>query len=332
MNAILFAQETVSVWERIVNVAGSATIRIVVASILLAIAAYLLLPGKGKQHKWIGGVLGTLSVGLIWSLVPMTGKMTIQSAFWFMASLAVVASTATVTSRSPVYSAIWFAVSLLGVAGLFLLQGAQFLGIATVAVYAGAIVVTFLFVLMLAQPEGLSFYDRITWGSSPRFIIPIFAGALMALLANAITQSNAQQAALLESVSKHVHSIVGEESHTRVNRVNVRRFENGVGEIHINVSGEEDDVAKIEASEDDLKQTIALAVPKLARSVVKIDLSVSLQDPQHVAHLGGQLYGRYLIAIELAASLLMVALVGAIAIATHGSGFDLHVKVGPSGN
>ncbi len=54
--------------------------------------------------------------------------------------------------------------SLLGTAGLFLFQGAQFLSIATVAVYAGAIVVTFLFVLMLAQPEGHAFYDRIGWG------------------------------------------------------------------------------------------------------------------------------------------------------------------------
>ena len=58
--------------------------------------------------------------------------------------------------------------SLLGTAALFLLQGAQFLGIATVAVYAGAIVVTFLFVLMLAQPEGHAFYDRISWGFTPR--------------------------------------------------------------------------------------------------------------------------------------------------------------------
>ena len=33
-------------------------------------------------------------------------------------------------------------------------QGAQFLGVATIVVYAGAILVTFLFVLMLAQPRG----------------------------------------------------------------------------------------------------------------------------------------------------------------------------------
>ena len=61
---------------------------------------------------------------------------------------------ATVTFRNPVYCAIWFGLSLLGTAGLFLFHGAQFLAVATVVVYAGAILVTFLFVLMLAQPEG----------------------------------------------------------------------------------------------------------------------------------------------------------------------------------
>ena len=62
-----------------------------------------------------------------------------------------------------VYCAIWFGLSLLGTAGLFLFAGAQFLAVATVVVYAGAILVTFLFVLMLAQPEGKAPYDRVSW-------------------------------------------------------------------------------------------------------------------------------------------------------------------------
>ena len=44
-----------------------------------------------------------------------------------------------------------------------MLQGAQFLGVATIVVYAGAILVTFLFVFMLAQPRGNAFYDRVSW-------------------------------------------------------------------------------------------------------------------------------------------------------------------------
>jgi NADH-quinone oxidoreductase subunit J len=50
-----------------------------------------------------------------------------------------------------------------------------------VAVYAGAIVVTLLFVLMLAQPEGHTHYDRISWGRTAQWL-GCFAGAVSACL------------------------------------------------------------------------------------------------------------------------------------------------------
>ena len=77
--------------------------------------------------------------------------------------MTIVAAVATVTFRNPVYCAIWFGMTLTGTAGLFLFAGAEFLAVATLVVYAGAILVTFLFVLMLAQPEGDASYDRRSW-------------------------------------------------------------------------------------------------------------------------------------------------------------------------
>ena len=100
-----------------------------------------------------------------------------QGVFWLLAVVTLGAAVATIASQSPVYSAIWFALSLLGTAGLFLFQGAQFLGVATIVVYAGAIVVTFLFVIMLAQPEGHSAYDRLSWGGLPKVLGVVTAGA-----------------------------------------------------------------------------------------------------------------------------------------------------------
>src|SRR5213076_1345606 len=90
--------------------------------------------------------------------LPLLNNWTEQAVFWLLSLITIAAAVAMVTSRAPIYSAIWFAVSLLGTAGLFFQSGAQFLGVATVVVYAGAIVVTFLFVIMLAQPEGHSPY------------------------------------------------------------------------------------------------------------------------------------------------------------------------------
>jgi NADH-quinone oxidoreductase subunit J len=103
--------------------------------------------------------------------------------FLILAAVTLVAAVAAVTARNPVYCAIWFGVVLLGTAGLFLFQGAQFLGVATVVVYAGAILVTFLFVLMLAQPEGHAFYDRISWEA---FLSAATAGVMICMLTNQI--------------------------------------------------------------------------------------------------------------------------------------------------
>ncbi len=61
---------------------------------------------------------------------------------------------------NPVYVALWFASVVLSVCGLFLMQGAAFISAATIIVYAGAIVVTFLFLIMLAKQAGVSPYDR----------------------------------------------------------------------------------------------------------------------------------------------------------------------------
>src|SRR5438270_11036335 len=54
-----------------------------------------------------------------------------------------------VTSRNPVHAALMLVLTLFGVAVLFVAQQAHFLAVVQVIVYAGAIVVLFLFVIML---------------------------------------------------------------------------------------------------------------------------------------------------------------------------------------
>jgi len=69
---------------------------------------------------------------------------------FILGSLVAVGSAALVVSRkNPVHSVVFLIVCLLSVALLFLLLGAQFIAVLQVIVYAGAIVVLFLFVLML---------------------------------------------------------------------------------------------------------------------------------------------------------------------------------------
>jgi NADH-quinone oxidoreductase subunit J len=83
--------------------------------------------------------------------------------FTVLAVVTLISAAGAVTFRNPVYCALWFGLSLVGTAGLFFIQGAQFLAVATIIVYAGAILVTFLFLLMLAEPSGRARYDRTSW-------------------------------------------------------------------------------------------------------------------------------------------------------------------------
>ena len=59
-----------------------------------------------------------------------------------------------VTVRNTVYSALWLVVSMLSLACLFIMLNAQFVGLIQIMVYAGAIVVLFLFVVMLLNLTG----------------------------------------------------------------------------------------------------------------------------------------------------------------------------------
>ena len=71
------------------------------------------------------------------------------AAFWILAILSVLSATATILHRSPVYSALWLVATLFLIAGMFVLLDAHLVAFLQVIVYAGAIMVLFLFVIML---------------------------------------------------------------------------------------------------------------------------------------------------------------------------------------
>ena len=72
-----------------------------------------------------------------------------QIAFYYLAAASVASAILAVTRRDPVHSMLWVLALFLHVAGIFLLAGAEFLAAVQVIVYAGAILVFYLFVLML---------------------------------------------------------------------------------------------------------------------------------------------------------------------------------------
>lgn len=132
--------------------------------VLGGLGVYLLLPrgtnSSDRVARIIGSVLATISLVLLaWNFGDVLPNKTNELTFYLLAAVSIVSAVLMIASHNPVISALWFALVLLSNSGLYLLQGAEFLSAATIIIYAGAIIVTFLFVIMLAQPNGAAPYD-----------------------------------------------------------------------------------------------------------------------------------------------------------------------------
>ena len=138
----------------------------IVGLVLWAIGILWLMPGKqaGKQAATSPGRRADRRRGLVTFLPVLrqglirNWRMTVM--FWVFAIGALMSGVLMITARNPVYAALWFALATLSTCGLFLSADAPFLAAATIIVYAGAVIVTFLFVIMLAQQSGAAGYDQ----------------------------------------------------------------------------------------------------------------------------------------------------------------------------
>ncbi len=126
-----------------------------------AVGLYFLLPNPGRKSAGVGAALGVAAVGalLVFLSQKIGGRGEGSGFFYLFAGIAVLAAGRVVTHRRPVFSALYFVVSVIAVAALMVLQEAEFLAIALIIIYAGAILVTYLFVMMLAQQSGSPVYD-----------------------------------------------------------------------------------------------------------------------------------------------------------------------------
>jgi NADH-quinone oxidoreductase subunit J len=235
------------------------------------------------QEPWVGVAALALMAGGVWWMMPrrvnlpkavgliaaLIGAFVLASRiraadtdvgrtilFSVLATAAVACAILMITNRNPVYSALWFALVTLNVCGLFWLQAAQFLAAATVIVYAGAIVVTFIFVIMLAQQAGATVYDQ-------RSRQPLFATMAAFLLLGALLST-------LRAAKPD--------------------------DVHL-------------ASPDSV----------VTANVFSHQPKEKQMDAEMMKGLGRSLFGDYLFAVELAGTLLLVATIGAIAIAPRRS-------------
>jgi NADH-quinone oxidoreductase subunit J len=108
--------------------------------------------------------------------------------FWFEVAVALVSAVVVVTHRNPVYSVMSLVITLVSLAAMFVMLAGHLLGVLLVLVYAGAILVLFLFVIMLLnvgqEPRGLPRGRLQRWGAVAG--AALFGGALFALQQGAL--------------------------------------------------------------------------------------------------------------------------------------------------
>lgn len=99
--------------------------------------------------------------------------------FALMAGVSLLGAIITVASRNPIRSAVGLLITIVGIAGLFLKLNAEFMAAIQLIVYAGAVVVLFVFVVMLLGPDA----SRVPAGPPKGWAARAFAGALMLVFA-----------------------------------------------------------------------------------------------------------------------------------------------------
>jgi NADH-quinone oxidoreductase subunit J len=130
-------------------------------AVVAAIALWLAMSQRSTSLRNLAAMTAALGMlAVVSALDGPGGEITNRILFWLFTAGAIGGGVLMITGREPVHGALWFAVATLCVCGLFLNLSAPFLAAATVIVYAGAIIVTFLFVIMLAQQGGATAYDQ----------------------------------------------------------------------------------------------------------------------------------------------------------------------------
>ena len=124
------------------------------------IGVALALPRRNNTLAIVGGLTLAAAAGLAALALGLAASDSGQALpNWFFYPFAVIAlgaSARMITHPRPVYSALYFIMTIIASCGMYVLLSAEFMAFALVIIYAGAILITYLFVIMLATQQPTS--------------------------------------------------------------------------------------------------------------------------------------------------------------------------------
>jgi NADH-quinone oxidoreductase subunit J len=297
---------------------GGKQTRILGSLVGLAGVAFLLVEVLSRASAFVlsdgsGGAL-TKAVGITPAAIPVLPII--------LGLSAIASATRMVTHQKPVFAALYFILVVVSSAGLFLTLQAEFMAFALIIVYAGAILITYMFVLMLAHqspssPEIGSFggnlggdiesgthYDRVPREPLPAVLIGF---TVLAALSQAFFADNPQlQTRPSDAAVATANAELWKSLETMPRRLNVEAKKLAPtmdGDI-INVDGER--LRMVEGS-----PVIRVMVDGQARDLTLPKSAV----PTNTQAVGLALVSRFPASLELASVILLMAMFGAVVLA-----------------
>ncbi len=282
-----------------------------IASVCGALAVWLVLPSDRRKPIMLGVIAGAATLGGLLlhtaSLAYDAEQGTPSLYYYIFTVLAVLSAVRVISHPRPVYSALYFVMVVLSVAGMFLTLEAEFMAFAMIIIYAGAILVTYLFVIMLASLPPSAYesheapaYDRV---AREPFLACFVGFALLAVLSSIIFSSVDP---ITPRPERDAVTVAIEQMPDRItpvllaqNAINIDtnhpdltyRMEEGALIASIGIGADE----RIELTSD-LREAIANSIGNIDR-------------------VGLNLFESHTLGIELAGVILLVSMVGAIVIA-----------------
>jgi NADH-quinone oxidoreductase subunit J len=316
------------------------------------VGVYLAMPRRGSLPQGIGALVAAAGAGLIMLTLTLTaGEARPNWFFHIFALIALGAALRVITHPRPVYAALYFILTILSTAGLFLLLSAEFLAFALIIIYAGAILITYLFVIMLAtqapseeQTDALPAYDAVGREPVAATIVGfLLLGAMTGMMNIAVPQMTAAptgvtgQEALAEMPRKVERALVNAGLPEGFVIENVIHARNPDAPYAVLLTVPDSDAQRFrEALDAPTEALAALGRPLFLRNQPRplsdSELAAGMTPGQptwtlaferlpeslsvnNLERVGMALIARHPLALELAGVILLLALVGAVVLA-----------------
>jgi NADH-quinone oxidoreductase subunit J len=302
-----------------------------IAAVVGAAGVYFILPHHRTRPR-VGAGLGLAALAGLLATIGLTiGAAPSPAVYYYIfTAISAAAAVRVITHPRPIYSALYFVLVVLSTAGMLLLLMAEFVAFAMVIIYGGAILVTYMFVIMLAtqpqsakEPEAAPEYDR---RSRDPLLSVVLGFSLLAVLgsmifspgfeadpsADQIARPSAAygQAALRETAMRMPGKF---DMNDRPKAQAMKRALADKGLIADN-----EYVSQVLITEEAITAQVMVGDPTQGRTrprLVEIDADVYQQFVGNIDHVGLALFRRHPLGIELAAVILLLSMVGAVVIA-----------------